>query len=160
YFPVIEPQLKANGIPDDFKYLCVAESAFQHIVSPAGATGFWQLMKPTALQYGLIVDSEVDERYNLMKATAVACNYFNQAHQKFGSWTAAAASYNLGQGGYNYHSAFQQVTNYYDLILPEETNRYVYRILAFKYLIGNAKTVGFIVQGQDALQPVKTRILP
>ncbi|XZF15830.1 lytic transglycosylase domain-containing protein [Chitinophagaceae bacterium MMS25-I14] len=159
YFPIIEERLKANGIPDDFKYLCVAESALQHNTSPAGASSFWQLMKPTAIQYGLQVDDEVDERYNVKKATDVACSYFNQAYQKFGSWTGAAASYNCGMGGYNSHTTFQQVSNYYDVILPEETNRYIYRVLAYKYLISNAKTMGYIVQGQDALQPVKTRVL-
>lgn len=159
YFPLLEERLKANGIPDDFKYLCVAESALQHNTSPAGAASFWQLMKPTAIQYGLQVDDEVDERYDIAKTTDVACTYFKQSYDKFGTWTAAAASYNCGIAGYANHSSFQQVNNYYDVILPEETNRYIYRVLALKYLISNAKTMGYIVQGQDAYLPVKTRVL-
>lgn len=159
YFPMIEERLKANGVPEDFKYLCVAESALQHNVSPAGAASFWQLMPATATQYGLQVDAEVDERYDIKKATDVACAYFNQSYQKFGTWTAVAASYNCGIAGFSNHSTFQQVTNYYDVILPEETNRYVFRILALKYLISNAKAMGFMVDGADAYQPLKTRVL-
>lgn len=157
YFPVIEPRLKAAGIPDDFKYLCVAESSLQHLTSSAGAQSLWQFLGGTATQYGLQVDAEVDERYNVAKATDAACKYFNTAHDKFGTWTAAAASYNCGMGGYNGQATYQGSTNYYDLLLPEETNRYMFRIIALKYLISNAQQYGYIVQGNDAYRPYKTR---
>jgi len=157
YFPLIEQRLAANGIPDDFKYLCVAESSLQHLTSSAGAQSFWQFLGATATQYGLQVDSEVDERYNVEKATDAACKYFLAAYAKFGSWTAAAASYNCGMGGYNSQATFQQSTNYYDLLLPEETNRYIFRILALKHLISNATKYGYIIQGQDAYKPLKSR---
>jgi hypothetical protein len=159
YFPVIEPMLKANGIPLDFKYLCIAESALQNQTSRAGAVGFWQFMPGTAPSFGLEISDDVDERYDVQKSTEAACKYFRQAYTKFGSWTAAAASYNMGQGGYNGQSTFQQRTNYYDLMLPEETMRYVFRILAFKLLIGEAEKFGYIVTKSDAYNPIKTRKL-
>jgi len=157
YFPVIEPILKANGIPEDFKYLCIAESALQNQTSRAGAVGFWQFMPATAPQYGLEVSDEVDERYHVAKSTEAATKYFRQAYSKFNSWTAAAASYNMGQGGYNGQSNFQQQDNYYDLMLPEETMRYVFRILALKLLVSEPQKYGYIVTKQDAYKPLKTR---
>ncbi len=156
YFPVIEPRLKAAGIPDDFKYLCVAESSLQHLTSAAGAQSLWQFLGGTATQYGLQVDGEVDERYNVAKATDAACKYFNTAYAKFGTWTAAAASYNCGMGGYNSQASYQGSQNYYDLLLPEETNRYMFRIIALKYLLSNAQQYGYIVQGADAYRPFKS----
>jgi len=157
YFPVIEPLLKAEGIPSDFKYLCIAESALQNQTSRVGAVGFWQFMPATAPQYGLEVSDEVDERYHVAKSTRAASKYFRQAYEKFGSWTAAAASYNMGQGGYNGQSNFQQRTNYYDLLLPEETMRYVFRILAFKLLIGEAQHFGYHVTAGEAYKPYQTK---
>ncbi|RYZ52742.1 MAG: lytic transglycosylase domain-containing protein [Sphingobacteriales bacterium] len=157
YFPVIEPILKANGIPDDFKFLCVAESALQNQTSRVGAVGFWQFMPATAPQYGLEISDDVDERYDVVKSTEAACKYFRQAYNKFGSWTAAAASYNMGQGGYNGQSNFQRKDNYYDLMLPEETMRYVFRILAFKLLTGHPEKYGYAVNAADTYKPVKTR---
>lgn len=159
YFPIIEPMLKANGIPEDFKYLCIAESALQNQTSRVGAVGFWQFMPSTAPQYGLEVNDEVDERYNVVKSTEAACKYFWQARNKLGSWTAAAASYNMGQGGYNNQATFQQNTDYYNLLLPEETMRYVFRILAFKQLIGEAQRFGYIVGKSDSYKPYKTRVV-
>jgi membrane-bound lytic murein transglycosylase D len=158
-FPIIEQELKLNGIPDDFKYLCVAESSLQNLSSPAGAQGYWQFMKDTGPTYGLEINNEVDERYHLKKATAAACKYFLQAYNKFGSWTAAAASYNCGMGGYNTQITYQGSNNYYDLALPEETARYVYRILAFKNLISTANKWGYILQNGDTYKPIKTRIV-
>jgi len=157
YLPVIEPMLKANGVPEDFKYLCIAESALQNQTSRVGAVGFWQFMPATAPQYGLEVSDEVDERYSVEKSTEAACRYFKQAYNKLGSWTAAAASYNMGQGGYNGQATFQQKTNYYDLLLPEETMRYVFRILAFKLLIGDAQKFGYIVTRHDSYRPYQTK---
>lgn len=156
-FPIIEERLKANGIPEDFKYLCVAESALRNQTSPAGAVGYWQFLKATGTQFGLEINGEVDERYHLERATDAACAYLRAAYEKFGSWTAAAASYNCGMGGYNGHSTFQMTSNYYDLLLPEETNRYMFRILALKELIGNPKKYGYIVADDDAYQALATR---
>jgi membrane-bound lytic murein transglycosylase D len=158
-FPMIEKQLKANGLPDDFKYLCVAESSLQNPTSPAGAVGYWQFMRETGTRYGLEITDEVDERYDLEKATNAACRYLTDAYKKFGNWTAAAASYNCGMGGFSNQSSFQMSGNYYDLLLPEETNRYVFRILALKHLLGNAPKFGYIVPESDAYQPVPTRTM-
>ncbi|KAA5536300.1 lytic transglycosylase domain-containing protein [Taibaiella lutea] len=155
-FPIIEKILKQQGVPEDFKYLCVAESSLQNPTSPAGAIGYWQFMTATGKQYGLVINDEVDERYNLEKSTIAACKYLNAAYAKFGSWTAAAASYNCGSGGYSNQSDFQMSKNYYDLLLPEETNRYVFRILALKQIIGNAAKYGFILPEEDAYKPVAT----
>jgi membrane-bound lytic murein transglycosylase D len=159
YFPAIEQRLKANGVPDDFKYLCVAESQLANAISRVGATGFWQFMKGTAPMFDIEVSSTVDERYHVGKSTDAACRYLKQAYAKFGSWTAAAASYNCGMGGYNDHSTFQQTKNYYDLMLPEETQRYIFRILAFKYLLSNADKLGFSLPATERYHPVRTRTI-
>lgn len=145
YFPIIEERLKYHNVPDDFKYLCVAESNLQNLVSKAGASGFWQFMKTTAPGYNLEVSSAVDERYHVIKSTDAACNYLKTAYKKFGNWTAAAASYNCGMGGYNQRASFQGTYDYYQLQLPEETQRYIFRILAFKHIIQNADSLGFVL---------------
>ncbi len=157
YFPQIEAQLKANNIPDDFKYLCVAESNLQNLVSKVGASGFWQFMKGTAPGYNLETNATVDERYHVAKSTDAACIYLKRAYEKFGNWTAAAASYNCGMGGYNERSTYQGTNNYYDLVLPEETQRYIYRILTFKHLLSNADSLGFDLPPAAVYEPVKTR---
>lgn len=157
YFPQIEAQLKANNIPDDFKYLCVAESNLQNLVSKVGASGFWQFMKGTAPGYNLETNASVDERYHVAKSTDAACVYLKRAYEKFGNWTAAAASYNCGMGGYNERSTFQGTKNYYDLVLPEETQRYIFRILTFKHLLSNADSLGFDLPPAAIYEPVKTR---
>lgn len=149
YFPIIEPILKEHGIPDDFKYLAVIESGLQNVTSPAGARGFWQLMKTTARENGLEVNSNVDERYHLEKATKVACDYLNAAKEKFGSWTMAAAAYNAGRTGMMRKINAQQVTDYYDLLLGEETSRYVPRIVAVKEILSNPKKYGFLFESDD-----------
>lgn len=159
YFPLIEERLKANGVPEDFKYLCVAESNLQNAISKAGAVGFWQFMSYTGPGYNLEINKEVDHRYDVLRSTDAACSYLKQAYSKFGSWTAAAASYNCGQGGYNVHSTFQRTKNYYDLLLPEETNRYIFRILTFKYLIENATQMGYLLEPSDLYQPLMTRTI-
>jgi membrane-bound lytic murein transglycosylase D len=160
YFPLIEERLKANGVPDDFKYLCVAESALiDNAISKAGAVGFWQFMPATAPSYNLSVNQQVDHRYDLRRSTDAACIYFKQAYAKFGSWTAAAASYNCGMGGYNGNATFQQTKNYYDLQLPEETSRYMFRILTFKHLMSNADALGFKLSKEDLYEPVPSREL-
>lgn len=150
YFPIISERLKASGVPDDFKYLCVAESNLLGSArSSVGATGFWQFMHGTAPGFGLEVNNQVDYRHDIVESTDAACKYLKQAYVKFGTWTAAAASYNCGQGGYNGQATFQGTVNYYDLLLPEETNRYIFRILTFKHLMENAEEMGFILKDED-----------
>jgi len=149
YFPIIEPILKKNNIPDDFKYLAIIESGLDNVVSPAGATGFWQILKGTALEYGLEVNSEIDERYNLEKSTEVACSYLNDSYEKFGNWTLAAASYNMGKNGVRTSMSKQGTTNYYNLHLNSETARYVFRIIAVKEIMENPKKHGFIFRTKD-----------
>lgn len=156
-FPVLEQKLRENDIPDDFKYLCAAESSLGNPISRAGAVGYWQFMTATAKEYNLEVNSEVDERYDLEKSTDAACKYLKAAYAKFGNWTAAAASYNCGMGGYNSQRDFQNSSDYYDLYLPEETNRYIFRILALKEIIGKPAKYGFFIPESDVYAPVKTR---
>jgi hypothetical protein len=159
-FPIISQRLKANGVPDDFKYLCIAESNMQSwAVSGSGAVGYWQFLHGTGSGYGLEISSQVDQRQDLEKATDAACKYFKAAYARFGNWTAAAASYNCGMGGYNAQAKFQRTTNYYDLQLPEETNKYVFRILSFKYILENAKQLGFDVDKEDRYQPVAAKTI-
>lgn len=143
FFPLIEPILAEEGIPNDFKYLALAESGLQPIVSPAGAAGIWQIMKATGQEYGLEIRSDVDERYHVEKATRVACAYLREAYEKFGSWTLAAASYNMGMNGLERRLADQGVSNYYDLLLNSETSRYVFRIIALKEVMEHAAAYGF-----------------
>lgn len=156
YFPVIEPILAKNGIPDDFKYLAVAESGLQNVVSPAGATGFWQIMRATGKEYGLEVNTNVDERYHIEKATEVACKYLKNSKNKFGSWTLAAASYNAGSGSINKYMGIQKAEGYYDLLLGEETGRYVFRILAIKEILSNPEKYGFDIEKEDMYKAVPT----
>ena len=144
-FPIIEPILKKNNIPDDFKYLAVIESSLMNAVSPAGAKGIWQFMPETARESGMEVNDIVDERYHLEKATEAACQYLLNAKEKFGSWTLAAASYNSGMNGVNKQIEMQKVSNYYDLLLNDETSRYVFRILALKEIMRNPEKFGFKV---------------
>lgn len=156
-FPVIEPILKKYGIPDDFKYLAVIESGLVNVVSPAGARGVWQFMPETGKERGLEINDIVDERYHLAKSTEAACKYLQSAYAKFGSWTLAAASYNGGFGGVNKQITFQGVTNYYDLLLTDETARYVFRILALKEIMKNPTLYNFTVMPAElySLIPVK-----
>jgi len=156
YFPIIEPILAKNGIPDDFKYLAVAESGLQNVVSHAGATGFWQIMKGTGKEYGLEINANVDERYHLEKSTEVACNYLNKWKEKYGSWTLTAAAYNAGPGAINKYMGIQQVDNYYDLLLGQETGRYVFRIMAIKEILSNPDKYGFEINNEDMYQAVPT----
>ncbi|WP_411031975.1 lytic transglycosylase domain-containing protein [Spongiimicrobium sp. 3-5] len=156
YFPIIEPILAKNGIPDDFKYLAVAESGLQNVVSPAGATGFWQIMRATGREYGLEVNTNVDERYHIEKATEVACRYLKNSKKKFGSWTLAAASYNAGSGSINKFMGIQKAEGYYDLLLGEETGRYVFRILAIKEILSNPDKYGFDIAQEDLYNSVPT----
>lgn len=160
-FPVIEPILKRYGVPDDFKYLAVIESGLVNAVSPAGARGVWQFMPDTGKEYGMEINDVVDERYHLEKSTEAACKYLINAKDKFGSWTLAAASYNGGVAGVNRQISFQGVDNYYDLLLTEETSRYVFRILALKEIMEEPARFNFVLQPEEKYQllPVKKVIV-
>lgn len=156
-FSVIEPILKQNGVPDDFKYLAVIESGLINAVSPSGAKGVWQFMPETAKEKGMEVNDIVDERYHLEKATQAACVYLIKAKEKFGTWTMAAASYNGGISGVSKQIDIQKVTNYYDLLLNDETSRYVFRILALKEIMQNPEKFGFLVEKQDLYFALPTK---
>jgi len=149
YFPLIEPLLKKYGIPDDFKYLAVAESGLENNSSPAGAAGFWHFLKSSAKEYGLEVNQNVDERYNLEKSTKVAAEYLKKSKKRFGTWTLAAAAYNAGNARIARNLKKQQVTNYYDLLLNSETSRYVFRIVALKEVLSNPRKYGFEFEEDD-----------
>ncbi len=149
FFPIIEPLLKKYGIPDDFKYLCVAESALINIPSSKGAAGYWHFMPATGREYGLEVNRNVDERYNLEKSTRVAAEYLKRAKKNLGSWTLAAATYNAGNDRISQRLRQQKVDNYYDLLLNTETGRYVFRILALKEVLSNPKKYGFMYDQED-----------
>jgi hypothetical protein len=149
YFPIIEPILKKYKIPDDFKYLAIIESGLDNVVSPSGAAGFWQIMRGTGREYGLEINNEIDERYNLEKSTVVACQYLQEAYNKFGNWTMAAASYNMGKNGARRKIIEQESDNYYNLHLNSETARYVFRIIAVKEIMQNPKRYGFMFRESD-----------
>jgi len=153
YFPMIERILEENGIPDDFKYLPVAESDLMNLVSPAQAVGFWQFRKGTAQDEGLEVNSEVDERYHLEKSTEAACRFLKRSYETYGNWTMAAASYNMGRTGLNRQIERQDERYYYDLLLNDETGRYIYRILALKLILSDPGKYGFEFDKGD-LYPV------
>jgi membrane-bound lytic murein transglycosylase D len=159
WFPLIEQRLKENGIPDDFKYLAVAESALMPAKSGVGASGFWQFMKGTGPSYGLEINEYVDERYHVLKSTDAACSYLKDAYAKFNNWTAAAASYNCGMGGYNGAATSQGTYNFYNLWLPDETMRYIYRIMALKYILDNPERSGFYLDASDTYKPYKTKTI-
>ena len=153
----MEPILAKYGVPDDFKYLAVIESSLVNAVSPAGARGVWQFMPSTAKEKGMEVSEQVDERYHLEKSTEAACKYLIAAKEKFGSWTLAAASYNGGMGGIKTKMEEQQVDNYYDLLLTEETSRYVFRILALKEIMKNADKYGFSIPKEALYYQIPTK---
>lgn len=148
YFPVIEPILEANGIPDDFKYLAVAESNLSNVVSPANATGYWQLLTGTGREYGLEITSEIDERYHLEKSTEAACRYLLKSYEKYDDWALVAASYNGGRNGIDRQIGIQGQHNYFDLLLTEETARYLFRVLSFKVILSDPSSYGFDVPSE------------
>jgi hypothetical protein len=149
WFPVIEPILKKHNIPDDFKYLAVAESALENVVSPAGASGFWQLMKTTAKEYNLEVNEDIDQRFDIELATEVACKYLINSYKKYGNWTMVAASYNAGMGRIDNELQKQKHNDYYDMNFGIETGRYIYRIIALKAMLENPTDYGFYIRSED-----------
>ena len=157
FFPLIEKILKEEDVPQDFKYLAVIESGLENVRSPKGAKGIWQIMSGTAREYGLEVNKNVDERYNLELSTRAACKYLKKAKNKFGSWTLAAAAYNRGIMGISRNLSRQKVENYYDLLLGRETSRYIFRILAVKEIMENANNYGFIFQENDLYKPYEIK---
>jgi membrane-bound lytic murein transglycosylase D len=156
YFPIIEPLLKKHGLPDDFKFLALAESGFTDETSTVGAAGIWHFMNATGKEYGLEINNNVDERYNIEKSTKVAAEYLKNAKNRFGSWTLAAAAYNAGNYGISRRLEAQEVTNYYDAKLPNETERYVFRVLALKEIMSNPEKYGFVFEKDDLYTIKKT----
>ncbi|HLG03090.1 MAG TPA: transglycosylase SLT domain-containing protein [Bacteroidia bacterium] len=154
WFPLIEPILKKHNIPNDFKFVALVESGLMNVVSPRNAAGFWQLIPPTAENYGLEINDEIDERFHVEKATEAACRFLNEAYKKYGNWTMVAASYNLGMGGIDRQMAKQKSANYYDLYLTEETARYVFRIIAVKEIISRPKAYGYKLRPRDLYAPI------
>jgi hypothetical protein len=157
YFPILEPLLKKYGLPDDFKFLALAESGFIDETSSAGAAGMWHFMKATGKEYGLEINKNVDERYNIEKSTKVAAQYLKDAQKRFNSWTLAAAAYNAGNYGVSKRLEAQQVDNYYNALLPNETERYVFRIIALKEVISNPEKYGFVFDETDLYTLSETR---
>lgn len=150
YFEIIEPILKQDSVPDDFKYLALAESGFDpKIISPSGAGGIWQFLKSTGKEYGLEINEEVDERFNIEKATHAACKFLKESYVKYGNWTLVAASYNTGRNNVDRLTDFQKQDSYYDLYMVEETNRYVYRILALKLILESPEKFGYFVSEKE-----------
>lgn len=156
YFPVIEPILKRNGVPEDFKYLCVIESGLANVTSPAKAQGFWQFIPSTGKNYGLEVTDEIDMRNDIEASTEAACKYIKALYHRFHSWSAAAAAYNCGENGLARRMELQGTNVYYDVRLNTETSRYVYRILAMKLIMQNPKQYGYHLRHCDLYQPLPT----
>lgn len=154
WFPLIDSILKTNKIPSDFKYVAVIESGLQNVVSPTGATGFWQFLKDTGKEYDLEIDGDVDERYHLAKSTEAACKYLWKSYDKYKSWSLVAASYNAGMNGISRLLDEQGATSYYDLLSSAETSRYVFRALAIKLILENPEEYGFYVQKNELYLPI------
>jgi peptidoglycan lytic transglycosylase D len=156
WFPVFDSILGSHNIPLDFKYLAVIESGLANVTSPAGAVGYWQFLKGTAKDYGMEVNKEVDERYHIEKATEAACKYFLKSYEKFGNWTLVAASYNAGNRGISKQLKRQKSGSFYDLLLSDETSRYIYRIAAMKIIFENPEIYGFYIDTDDIYPELST----
>ena len=159
WFPVMEPIMEKYGLPEDFKYLAMIESSLTNAVSPAKATGFWQFLEGTGKQYDLEINKEVDMRYNVEKETVAACRYLKDSYRKFGDWTLSAAAFNCGNGRISKTIEEQRVDSYYDMLLPEETQRYVYRILALKLITENPEKYGFQIRDNGWYQPYECKTI-
>ena len=155
YFDEIEQILVEKGVPADFKYLALIESNFRYDASPAGAVGFWQFMKPTAKTYNLVVNDEVDERYNDDRSTEAACAFLKESKEKLGNWTLAAASYNMGLPSMMERVKDQKTNNYYEMYFNPETSRYIFRMIALKIIFSNPRRAGFDVKPGELYQPYK-----
>ncbi len=159
WFPVIEPIMRRNRLPEDFKYLAMIESALTNAVSPAKAVGFWQFLEGTGKDYNLEIYKEVDMRYNQELETVAACKYLNDSYSRFGSWTLAAAAFNCGNGRISRTIEEQRVSSYYDMLLPAETERYVYRILALKLITQDPAKYGFHISDNGWYQPLEYKTI-
>lgn len=159
WFPVVEKILAKHKIPEDFKYLPLIESGFQNVVSPAGARGFWQFLEATGKEYGLEINDEIDERYHVEKSTEAACLYLNKAYERLGSWSMVAGSFNMGIYGIESEMIRQKTNSYYDLLLNEETKRYLFRLLAIKEIFENQEQYGFNVRESDLYPPLEYSIV-
>ena len=157
WFPVMEPIMEQYGLPEDFKYLAMIESSLTNARSTKNAVGFWQFMEGTGKEYNLENNKEVDMRYNVEKETVAACKYLKAAYRKFGSWTLAAASYNCGGGRVSKALEEQRIDSYYDMHLPEETQRYVFRILAMKLITENPEKYGYQISDNGWYRPYETK---
>lgn len=158
-FPLIERILQEEGVPEDFKYLALAESGLRNVISPSKATGVWQFMEGTGKNFGLEINDEVDERYHLEKSTRAACKFLKQTKEEFGSWALAAAAYNMGNSGLRKMLDNQKMTSYYDLYLNEETSRYVFRIIALKEIFNSPQQYGFYLEDTDLYNEIPTRTI-
>ena len=159
YFDGIEKMLNGTLVPADFKYLPLIESNFRNDVSPAGAVGFWQFVQGTGKLYGLEINTEVDERYNIEKSTLAACKYLLHSKEQLGNWTLAAASYNLGLPSALQRIKDQKTNNFYDMFFNPETSRYIFRMLAMKIIFSNPKQAGFAISAADLYQPYKYKVV-
>jgi len=157
FFPLIEEILKEYDIPEDFKYVAVVESNLDNVTSPAGARGFWQLMPAVAKSYGLTINNEIDERYNLEKATVAAAKLILDYKKKFETWTNAAGAYNIGEGNFRREMGLQKEDDYFNMNFGSETNRYVFRILALKEILANPEIFGFDIGPQDRYRPYEEK---
>ena len=154
FFPEIEKILKEEGVPEDLKYLCVAESSLENVVSPSAAAGFWQFMESTGKNYGLEINDNVDERYHGEKSTRAACTYLKALKEKFGTWALAAAAYNMGENGLQKRITEQSVDNYWDLYLNTETSRYVNRIISYKLMFEEPEKYGVKLKLTECYRPI------
>ena len=157
YRGIVEKVLEEEGLHPDFFYLCVAESSLQPATSPAGAKGYWQFLASTAKEFGLEISSQVDERFNWEKSTRAACKYLKKAYEKYGTWTLAAASYNIGMANIDDRIGYQNIRNYYDMQLPLETARYLFRAIAFKTIMNNPRAYGFYLKKSDIFKPIELK---
>jgi membrane-bound lytic murein transglycosylase D len=148
FFPIVERILEQNGIPEDFKYLAVAESGLRNVSSPASAKGYWQFMKPAAIEMGLEISEDVDERLHIEKSTKAACAYIKQLHRRFGTWTNVAGAYNVGPTSFAKTLADQKENTYYDLNINDETSRYLFRIIAIKEIVRNPRDFGYYIEDE------------
>lgn len=159
WLPLLDSILVANEIPSDFKYLAVAESGLDQVVSPAKAVGFWQIMKGTAGDFGLIVNQQVDQRYDPIRSTEAAIKYLKKAYEKFGDWTIVAASYNMGMNATASVLENQKALSYYDMVMSEEPSRYVFRILALKNMLEDPTAFGFSVEEKYSAEKMKNIVV-
>lgn len=157
YFGQLERILEEENMPADLKYLSLIESGLTQAISPSGAKGFWQFMPAAAKEYGLTVNREIDERYNIEKSTRAACAYLKNAYAKFNDWPLTAAAYNRGVGGITSDMESQQVDNYMDIHLNRETGRYFFRMLALKLIFESPEAYGFHPEDMYLYEPRKTR---